>query len=301
MIEARGLEKRFGSVSALHDVSLQIRDREVFGLVGTNGAGKSTFLRILAGVLRQDAGTVSVDGDPLSDDPEVRGRVFFVPDDPYYFPGATPDTMAAFFAGQYAGFDRQLFAKMADDLGLDRHRRVDTFSKGMKKQLTLLLGLSSGTKYILCDETFDGLDPVMRQGMKSVFARFMEDRGLTPVLTSHNLRELEDICDHMGLLHEGGVILSEDITAMKLGVQKVQCVFQPGIDPDRALEGLSVLVREQRGRLLTLTVRGTREEMEDHFSRQQTIFCEVLSPSLEEIFITETEVAGYDVKKIILG
>ena len=170
----------------------------------------------------------------------------------------------------------------------------------MKKQVSILLGICAGTKYLLCDETFDGLDPVVRQGVKSLFAAEMADRGLTPVIASHNLRELEDICDHIGLLHQGGVILSEDLSDMKLRMQKVQCVFATDGDEERALEGLDILLHEKRGRLHTITMRGEREEVEEAFKRGNPVFFEVLPLSLEEIFISETEVVGYDIRKFIL-
>ena len=163
-----------------------------------------------------------------------------------------------------------------------------------------MLGICSGTKYLLCDETFDGLDPVVRQGVKSLFAAEMSDRGMTPVIASHNLRELEDICDHVGLLHLGGVILSEDIANMKLKMQKVQCVFNSDEDEKKALEGLDVMIHEKRGRLHTVTIRGEREDIESAFMRGNPIFFEVLALTLEEIFISETEVVGYDIRKFIL-
>ena len=163
------------------------------------------------------------------------------------------------------------------------------------------MGLCANTKYLLCDETFDGLDPVVRQAVKSLFAGEMADRGLTPIIASHNLRELEDICDHIGLLHQGGVILSEDIEDMKLKMQKVQCVFASDEDEEKAVSGLEVLLKETRGRLRTYTIRGEREEIEKAFSRGNPIFFEVLALSLEEIFISETEVVGYDIRKFVLG
>ena len=299
MIETMRVKKSFDGVAAVNDVSLQIREKEVFGLVGTNGAGKSTLLRMIAGVIRQDEGTILLDNENVYDNPEAKRKLFFIPDEPYFFPNSTIPQMEGYYRQLYPTFDSTQFGKLTDDFGLDRKRKIDRFSKGMKKQLSILLGICSGTKYLLCDETFDGLDPVMRQAVKSLFAKHMEDRGLTPVLTSHNLRELEDICDHMGLLHEGGVILSQDIETMKLSIQKVQCVFAAGIDPDKAMEGMDIMVHSTRGRLHTVTVRGSREAVQERFRNMQTIFFEILSPSLEEIFISETEVAGYDIRKII--
>ena len=301
MIELIELEKSFDDIKAVNRVSLNVSDGEVFGLVGTNGAGKSTILRIISGVIRPDKGIVLVDKRPVYDNPEVKKDLFYISDEQYFFPGSTPEEMASYYEGVYAGFDKLRFYKLLNGFGLDHGRKISTFSKGMKKQLSVLLGICSGTKYLLCDETFDGLDPVVRQGVKSLFAADMADRGLTPVIASHNLRELEDICDHIGLLHQGGVILSEDIQDMKLQMQKVQCVFNSKEDENKALEGLNILLHETRGRLHTITVRGERDQVEAAFKRGNPLFFEVLALSLEEIFISETEVVGYDIRKFVLG
>jgi len=301
MIELLNLEKSFDDIKAVNRVSLNILDGEVFGLVGTNGAGKSTILRIISGVIKPDAGIVLVDKRPVYDNPDVKRDIFYISDDQYFLPNATPEEMATFYENIYPGFDKLRFHKLCTGFGLDAKRRINTFSKGMKKQVSILLGICAGTKYLLCDETFDGLDPVVRQGVKSLFAGEMADRGMTPIIASHNLRELEDICDHIGLLHQGGVILSEDIEDMKIKMQKVQCVFASEEDEKKALEGLNVLLHETRGRLHTITIRGEREEIEAAFGRGNPIFFEVLALSLEEIFISETEVVGYDIRKFVLG
>ena len=301
MIELIELEKSFDDIRAVNRVTLNVSDGEVFGLVGTNGAGKSTILRIISGVIRPDKGIVLVDKRPVYDNPEVKKEIFYISDDQYFLPGSTPEEMASYYGGVYKGFDKLRFFKLLAGFGLDGKRKISTFSKGMKKQISVLLGICAGTRYLFCDETFDGLDPVVRQGVKSLFAADMADRGLTPVIASHNLRELEDICDHIGLLHQGGVILSQDIEDMKLRMQKVQCVFNSLSDEEKALEGLEVLLHETRGRLHTITIRGERDEVEAAFKRGNPVFFEVLRLSLEEIFISETEVVGYDIRKFVLG
>ena len=301
MIELLDLEKNFDDIKAVASVSLNILDGEVFGLVGTNGAGKSTILRIISGVIKPDSGIVLVDKRPVYDNPEVKSDLFYISDEQFFLPNSTPEEMANYYEAIYKNFDKLKFHKLCSGFGLDTKRRISTFSKGMKKQVSILLGLCANTKYLLCDETFDGLDPVVRQGVKSLFAGEMADRGLTPVIASHNLRELEDICDHIGLLHQGGVILSEDISDMKLKMQKVQCVFNSEEDEERALEGLEILAKESRGRLRTFTLRGEREDIETAFKRGNPLFFEVLALSLEEIFISETEVVGYDIRKFVLG
>jgi len=206
--------------------------------------------------------------------------------------------MMEYYSVVYERFDKARFHKLMGNFGLDEKRKIHTFSKGMKKQVSVILGICSNTDYLFCDETFDGLDPVMRQAVKSIFAAEIEDRNMTPVIASHNLRELEDICDHVGLLHKGGILLSKDLDDMKLNIHKIQCVLKEGMTADD-LKGLQILSQEGRGRLLTLTVRGTKQEAEDIMNRYEPVFFECIPLSLEEIFISETEVAGYDIRKLI--
>lgn len=301
MIEIKNISKSFADILAVDRVSVNMKEDTVFGLIGTNGAGKSTVLRMVAGVLKADEGSITVDGLPVFDNVEAKKKIFFIADEPYFFANANAVEMEKYFSTVYEEFRRDDFYRYMDSFGLDKKRKINTFSKGMKKQLALLCGICAGTKYLLCDETFDGLDPVMRQGIKSIFAREMESRGLTPIIASHNLRELEDICDHVGLLHKGGVLLSKELEDMKCNIQKVQCVFSTKEDIQKGMNGIEIIKKEERGSLFTLTVRGTREEIVGHFATVDTIFFEALPLSLEEIFISETEVVGYDIKKLILG
>ncbi|MCR4989966.1 MAG: ABC transporter ATP-binding protein [Lachnospiraceae bacterium] len=301
MIEIKELNKSFDDIKAVDNVSFDIKEAEVFGLIGTNGAGKSTILRILSGVYKQESGIALIDGNEIYDNPEVKKNVFFISDEPYFWPNSTAQTMGEYYAGLYDSFDMDAYGKYIEAFRLDKDRKINTYSKGMKKQLAMLLGICSKTKYLLCDETFDGLDTVMRQAIKSMLAKEIEDRKLTPVIASHNLRELEDICDHIGLLHQGGILLSKDLEDMKLNIQKVQCVFKDEADKEKALNGVEIANENKRGQLYTFTLRTTREEAMARFSSVDTIFYEVLPLTLEEIFISETEVAGYDIKKILLG
>lgn len=301
MIEVKNLTKCFDKIKAVDNVSVEIKENAVFGLIGTNGAGKSTVLRMMCGVLRPDDGTIVVDDMPIYDNVEAKKRIFFIADEPYFFANATATSMEQYYSSVYENFDKKEFYEYLGKFELQEKRRINTYSKGMKKQLALLLGICAHTKYLFCDETFDGLDPVMRQGIKSIFAKEMTERGLTPLIASHNLRELEDICDHVGLLHRGGVLLSKDLEDMKCNIQKLQCVFETTEDEQKAMQGLELLKREQRGSLRTYTVRGNREELIARFATVNTVFFEVLPLSLEEIFISETEVVGYDIKKLILG
>lgn len=298
MIKADNLTKRFQGVTAVDHIHAEIQDGTVFGLIGTNGAGKSTFLRMAAGILKPDEGTITIDGESVFEDTRVKARCFYIPDEPYFLGNGTADDMKTFYQGIYPKFDTDRFGKLLKSFELDGRRKIQTFSKGMKKQLAVLLGICAGTDYLFCDETFDGLDPVMRQTVKSLFANDLEERHLTPVIASHNLRELEDICDHVGLLHRGGMLLSKDLDDMKMNIHKIQCVLPAGLDRTN-LQDLDIMTAEQRGSLLTLTVRGQKEEIQARMQSYHPVFFEMIPLSLEEIFISETEVAGYDIKKLI--
>ena len=298
MIEAKNLTKQFDDIVALDHINAAIRDGSVFGLIGTNGAGKSTFLRTVAGVLKPDEGCVTIDGMEVFENDEAKRRFFYISDEQYFFNNATPRDMMEYYKIAYPAFDGERFHLLMKNFGLLEDRKINTFSKGMKKQLSVICGICAGTEYLLCDETFDGLDPVMRQAVKSLFANDMEERHLTPIIASHNLRELEDICDHVGLLHRGGMLLSKDLDDMKMNIHKIQCVLPAGLDRTN-LQDLDIMTTEQRGSLLTLTVRGQKEEIQARMQSYHPVFFEMIPLSLEEIFISETEVAGYDIKKLI--
>ena len=298
MLEAKNLTKRFDDIMAVDHISAQIRDGYVFGLIGTNGAGKSTFLRMASGVLKPDEGTIQLDGEDIYENLKMKRRFFYISDDQFFFGNATPQELMAFYRTVYPEFNVQRYYHLLESFDLGKRRKVSTFSKGMKKQLSVILGLCANTEYIFCDETFDGLDPVMRQAVKSLFANDMAERNLTPIIASHNLRELEDICDHVGLLHKGGILLSKDLDDMKLNIHKSQGVLKPGMKAEE-LEGLDIVKTEYRGSLATITVRGKREEVEAAMRAGEPLFFELIPLSLEEIFISETEVAGYDIKKLI--
>lgn len=298
MIEIKNVSKSFGEIQAVSQVSLTLKEQNVFGMLGTNGAGKSTLLRMMAGVMRPDEGEILIDGENVWDNPEAKRKIFYISDDQFFFPNTTAEKMADVYSVYYPGFDRRRFMKFLLRFGLDGERKIQTFSKGMKKQLSLLLGICANVSYLLCDETFDGLDPVMRQGIKGIFAKEIDEKGLTPVIASHNLRELEDICDHIGLLHKGGVLLSKDLEDLKWNLHKIQCVLPEELD-ESLKESLDILSMTRRGKLLTLTVRGSEEEILSRIGELQPVFMEALPLSLEEIFISETEVVGYDIKNIV--
>ena len=299
MIEVKNLSKSFGAVKAIDAISAHIEEGHVFGLIGTNGAGKSTFMRLLTGVLKPDGGEILIDGEPVYDNPAVKEKIFYISDDQYFFRSGTPKEMVKLYKTYYPGFDEEKWKDLMEKFGLDAGRKVNTFSKGMKKQLSVICGICANTKYLLCDETFDGLDPVMRQAVKALFVREIDERGLTPVIASHNLRELEDICEYVGLLHRGGILLEKDMEDMKLNIHKLQCVIREEEMLQKIKNTLDVVTCENRGSLYTVTVRGSRETVVEFMELLNPVFYELLPLSLEEIFISETEVKGYDIKTLL--
>ncbi|MDY6104891.1 MAG: ABC transporter ATP-binding protein [Acetatifactor sp.] len=298
MIEIKNVTKKFDKLTALKEVSATIEEGHVFGLIGTNGAGKSTLMRSICGVYRPDEGEVLVDGEPVYENPAAKAKLFYISDDQYFFPNGTPMDMVRYYQTIYPQFHTERFASLMEILKLDSKRKINTFSKGMRKQLSVMLGISAGTKYLLCDETFDGLDPVIRQAIKRLFIQEIEENGLTPIIASHNLRELEDICEHVGLLHAGGILFSKDLDDMKLGMFKLQCVLRSQEQINTIAARFPILKQEQRGMLTTLTLRGEAKDITGLQLELNPVFWELLPLTLEEIFISEMEVKGYDFEKL---
>lgn len=298
MIEISNATKSFDDLCAVNQVSLKIEEGAVFGLIGTNGAGKSTLLRMMSGIIRPDKGEIKIGGKPVYDNVEVKAQFFYLSDEQFFFNEATPESMMKYYEGIYPNYDEERFDSLLYRFHLEKNRKLKTFSKGMKKQVAFLLGICANTKYLFCDETFDGLDPVMRQGIKSLFAKEMAEREFTPVIASHNLRELEDICDSIGLLHRGGILLSKDIMDLKLDIHKVQFVLDGDKSVEEVLDLVEVLSCQRQGKLVTATTRGGEAGIIKCMEREKPAFYEILPLSLEEIFICETEAVGYDFKDI---
>lgn len=299
MIRAQAVHKSFGKVPVLDSVTADIRTGSIYGLIGSNGAGKSTFLRILAGIIRPDSGSVTIDDEAVFENPAIKRRCFMISDEQYFFSGCTPYDMKEYYKIIYPHFNQDRYHQLMKNFGLDERRKIRTFSKGMKKQVSVICAASSGADYLFCDETFDGLDPVARQAVKSLFAGDVAEFCATPVIASHNLRELEDFCDCIGLLHRGGILFSRDLDDMKLNVQKIQLIPDQ-IPAKEILKHLDTMSVHTSGRMLTVTVRGGREQTEAYLKTVSPLYYEILPLSLEEIFIAETEVNGYDARKLIL-
>ena len=299
MIEITNLKKGFGSVVALDDVTLKIDRGCVFGMVGANGAGKSTLLRLLSGVYYPDAGTITVDGGPVYDNPAVKEKIFFSPDVMRLVnAGATLKRMADFYAASYKGFSYEKFQTLADVFGLKPKMRVRAMSKGMTKQAQTILALSSGAEIILFDETFDGLDPIARNVAKKLIYKEVIDNGTTVVVTSHSLRELEDTCDQLAMLYKGKLVLSSDVEGLKTRLFKVQLAFAEEHEKED-FAGMEVLSFQKTGKVINLIVRCDRETAEARLSEMKPVLMEVLPLSLEEVFTYEMNTLGYVFDEIV--
>ena len=298
MISATNLTKKFGNFTAVDNMTCQIKKGCIYGLVGSNGAGKSTFLRMVTGIYKPDNGTITINDVPVYDNPNAKKLFAFVPDELYFLPEASINRMAQLYASVYDTFDMERCKNLVEAFQLNPKVSINSFSKGMKRQAAIILALSCRTEYLFFDETFDGLDPIMRSLVKSLICQDVIEKQTTVIITSHSLRELEDICDHIGLLHKGGVLLSKDLMELKCNLIKVQCVLP--MEFDEPLNHMLNIVKMQRkGRLLTMTIRGKEEEIESAIQSMNPIYYESLPLTLEEIFISETEVVGYDMQDLI--
>ena len=297
-IVVNGLCKSFDNIHALKDASTVIQKGSIFGLIGSNGAGKSTFLRLLAGIYRPDQGEILIDGDPIYENEALKQRIFYISDDQFFFQNSNMEEMAGYFATIYKKFSYKQFYRLTELFRLDPTRKLSTFSKGMQKQAHIILALSCQPDFLFCDETFDGLDPVMRQTVKRLLADRVAENQMTPIIASHNLRELEDICDHIGLLHQGGVVFDRDLSSLQGDIHKVQCAFSTA-KAKEDFSGLDVVTHEQRGNLSILVVRGDAHTTDAAIKAMQPLYYELLPLTLEEIFITELEVLGYDIGQLI--
>ena len=241
MIELKHVSKSFQDTPALAQVTAQIQDGLIFGLVGSNGAGKSTLLRLVSGILKPEEGEITLDTIPVFEHSEAKRQICFLSDTVTYFPNATPESMGSFYQLAYPTFDMENYKSLLQKFNIQPKKKLQTFSKGQKKQVSLLLGFCANTRYLLCDETFDGLDPVVRQAIKSLFAAELLKREFTPVIASHSLRELEDICDTIGLLHQGSLLFAKDLDSIKCSLCKMQCVIPDHAKEEQLLSELSVL------------------------------------------------------------
>lgn len=296
MIRAAGITKKFGSFTALDEVTCNIMDGCVYGLVGSNGAGKSTFLRVLAGIYKPDEGVAYFDDEPVYENPSVKEQISFVADELYFLTGSNMKKMALMYKRLYDNFDMDRFKELTKIFGLDPDKNIANFSKGMRRQASIILTLSTRAKYMFFDETFDGLDPVMRNLVKKLICDDVAEKGSTVIITSHSLRELEDICDHLALLHKGGLVLDSDVLEMKTTQFKVQVAFEEKFNESKFWD-MNITRYRQEGSVANMIVNGDREEMIKRFRDMNPIILDILPLTLEEVFTYEMEALGYEFNK----
>ncbi len=299
MIEIKDLTKRFGDLTALDGVSFTVESGSIFGLVGSNGAGKSTLLRILAGAYRPEEGEALLDGGSPWESPEVKSRIRFVPDLLWFPAQTTLAGMAGELRGFYPSWDQGWYEQLCAMFPVEPKRKLSRLSKGLQRQAALILALASRPDLLLLDEAFDGLDPVIRHLVKRILAGEVADRRMTVLIASHNLRELEDFCDAMALLHKGGVVLEEDLDHMRLGIHQVQCVFQNMPELSQLKQKICIASSQRSGSMLTFVARGNEEEILEALDEFGPEYREIVPLSLEEVFISEMEAAGYEIENIL--
>ncbi len=293
MLEMKHVTKTFGDFKALDDLTMAVPHGAVYGLVGPNGAGKSTAIRHLTGIYRPDSGEITLEGLPIYENPAVKTTIGYIPDDIFYYPSATLEEMRKFYRGLYPKFDNELFEKLQDVFQLPRKSPIRRFSKGMQKQAAFHLTICTRPEVMILDEPVDGLDPVMRRQVMSLILADVAERGTTVLISSHNLRELEDVCDHVGIMNHGKMLLERSLADMQGSTVKLQMV---GNVP----EGLDILHESSSGRLKTLVVRGAAVDVSARVAAAKLAYFDVLPLSLEEIFIYELGGVNYEVKDIIL-
>ena len=293
MLEMKNVTKTFGDFKALDDLTMTVPRGTVYGLVGPNGAGKSTAIRHLTGVYRPDCGEITMEGQPIYENPVLKERIASIPDEIFHFPSATMEEMHKYYRGIYPNFDEDLYQRLYEVFKLPRKGQIRRFSKGMQKQAAFHLSICCRPDVLILDEPVDGLDPVMRRQVWSLILADVAQRGTTVLISSHNLRELEDICDHVGIMDHGKMLLERSLADMQGSTVKLQIA---GEIP----EGLDILHQSSSGRLHTLIVRGTADQVERIAAAAKPAYFDVLPLSLEEIFIYELGGVNYEVKNIIL-
>ena len=298
MIEVNGLVKRFDGFAALDGAALSVPAGSVYGLVGPNGAGKSTLIRHLTGIFRQDAGTVRIGGEDVWENAALKARIAAIPDDWYYFLQSSIRDMMRFYRGFYPAFSMERYEKLKEVFQLDEKRPIRRLSKGMQKQAAFWITMSCMPEYLILDEPVDGLDPVMRRQVWSLLLGDVAERGTTVLVSSHNLRELEDVCDHVGIMNKGKVLLERSLSDLQDNTVKLQVAFG-GEEPELPAS-LNVLHHERIGRVHTYIVRGNQNDILAQVSALQPILLEAIPLTLEEIFIYEMGGADYAVHDIVL-
>ena len=299
MIEVKDVVKTFDGFRALDGVTMTVPRGAVYGLVGPNGAGKSTLIRHLTGIYRPDSGAIDIDGQPVYENPAVKARIAYIPDDVFYFPQATIPDMMRYYRGIYPKFDAERYQKLGDVFRLDPKRQIRRLSKGMQKQAAFWLAMSLRPDVLILDEPVDGLDPVMRRQVWNLVLADVAENGTTVLISSHNLRELEDVCDHVGIMNKGKVLLERSLSELQENTVKMQIVFRGEGAPELPT-GLNLLHESHLGRVFTIIFRGNTQQITERLAALDPVYMEAVPLTLEEIFIYELGGADYAVRDIVL-
>ncbi len=297
MIRVKNVIKTFDGFVALDGLNINVKKGSVYGLVGPNGAGKTTIMKHMSGVYMPDSGIVEIDGENVFENVNIKKRVIFISDDLYFFPGYSIKDMATFYKGIYENWNDERFYQLADVFKIDIKRSVRRLSKGMQKQVAFWLGLCAMPDVMLLDEPVDGLDPVMRRNVWSLILSDVEKRGMTVLVSSHNLRELEDVCDHVGIMHKGKIAIEKALDEVKGNIHKVQTAFAGGA-PKELLESIEILKHEKVGSVEMLIVKGEYKKIEESINKYNPLILDVIPLTLEEIFIYELGGLGYELEII---
>lgn len=297
MIKISNLNKSYGNKKVIENLNCTIKTNSIYGFVGANGAGKSTLLRLINDVFKADSGSIEINGENVEDNQELKQKLVFVPDDLYFFPNYTLKDMAKFYEAMYTNFDMEYLKKLAETLKLDMNAKIQNFSKGMKRQCALICAICTNADYMFFDETFDGVDPVIRNLLKKVIAKQIDKKETTIIMTSHNLRELEDICDNLALIYKGGILFESDVNALKTNMFKIQISLKEDFNQD-TFRDLEILNFKKTGSIATIIIKGEEEAAKEKLENLNPIILDFLPITLEEMFIYEMEVLGYEFNQV---
>ncbi len=292
MINLKNINKHFDDKQVLEHINWDVPKASIYGLVGPNGAGKSTLLRIISGVLKADDGTVLVNGVDVYDNPSIKKHILFVSDDPFFLPQSSIKEMRQFYELFYPSFNDSMYYSLLKKFGLSETDKINDFSKGMKRQASIILALSCSPDILLLDEAFDGLDPVMRLNLKRIIANELLNRDMTVIISSHNLRELEDICDRIALLNNHTITIQDEIESIRNQYHKIQLAYTNPID-DKVLHDLDPMYFDKRGNVYMLVLKGELDDKMKRIKDTQPVLCEEIPITMEEVFVYEMEANGY--------
>ncbi|MDX8044830.1 ABC transporter ATP-binding protein [Gracilibacillus sp. S3-1-1] len=299
MIQVQDVVKKIEKENILDHVHLQIKKGSIYGLLGSNGAGKTTLLKTITGIIKQNSGEVTIEEQGVFENPSIKERVVFIPDALFFFAHYSVKQMAQFYQNMYPRWNQERFERIHQLLDLDINRKINRFSKGMQRQVAFWLALCAMPDYLALDEPFDGLDAVIRQKIKSWIIQDVAERDMTVLVSSHNLKEVEDLCDAVGILHKGSLIVEKDLDDLKSDIHKVQLAFKEEVT-DAVFDGLDIVHQEKRGSVYMCIVRGDYEQIEDAIIPHHPVVFDMLPLTLEEIFIYEMEGVNYAIDNILL-